>query len=75
MFDQTGATEVDTSALTCPVLCLSGAEDHIVSLPSAKATAETYQQSQFWPFDSHVHMLLVEPGADNIAERIAGWLA
>ncbi|MFW2391726.1 MAG: alpha/beta hydrolase [Methyloceanibacter sp.] len=75
MFDQTVATEVDTSAVTCPVLCLSGAEDHIVSLQSAKATAEAYRQAEFWALQTHAHMLLVEPGADKIAECIGGWLA
>ena len=74
MFDSTAATEVDTRSVTCPVLCLSGTEDRIVSLKTAEATAETYPQSQFWAFDNHAHMLLVEPGADKIAERIAGWL-
>jgi non-heme chloroperoxidase len=27
MFDQTGATKVDTAAITCPVLCVEGADD------------------------------------------------
>ena len=44
MFDSDGATEVDTQSVSCPVLCLSGAEDHIVSLRTAEATAEGYAQ-------------------------------
>lgn len=74
MFDQTGATVVDTKAVDCPVLCLSGADDRIVSLETAKATASAYPQSAFWPLDGHAHMLLIEPGAEDIAKRIAGWL-
>jgi len=74
MFDQTAATEVDTSAVTCPALCLSGAEDHIVSVRTAKATADAYPQAEFWVLENHAHMLLLEPGAEDIAGRIADWL-
>jgi len=74
MFDRTGATAVDTEAVRCPVLCLSGAEDHIVSLETARETARVYPQAEFWELENHAHMLLVEPGADKIAERIADWL-
>jgi pimeloyl-ACP methyl ester carboxylesterase len=74
MFDRTEATAVDTDAVRCPVLCLSGAEDHIVSLETARETASAYPQSEFWKLEKHGHMLLVEPGADKIAARIADWL-
>ncbi len=74
MFDQTGATEVATDAVRCPVLCLSGAEDHIVSLKTARETARAYPQAEFWELKNHAHMLLIEPGADKIAARIADWL-
>lgn len=74
MFDQTGATIVDTVAVRCPLLCLSGAQDNIVSLETAKATASAYPQSEFWTLDDHAHMLLIEPGAEKIAGRIADWL-
>jgi non-heme chloroperoxidase len=75
MFDRTAATIVDTDAVRCPVLCLSGAQDNIVSLETAKATASAYPQSQVWTLDDHAHLLLVEPGAEKIASRIVGWLA
>lgn len=75
MFDQTGATRVKTDKVRCPVLCLSGAQDRIVSLATAKATAEAYPQSMFWALDDHAHMLLLEKGAEDIAARIARWIA
>lgn len=74
MFDKTGATMVDTNAVTCPVLTLSGVDDRIVSLATAKATAASYPDSPFWALDGHAHMLLVEDGAPDIAGRIAAWL-
>jgi non-heme chloroperoxidase len=75
MFDRTRATAVETPDVTCPVLCLSGAADNIVSLQTAKATAEGYGQAEFWALDAHAHMLVLEPGAEGIAERIADWIA
>jgi pimeloyl-ACP methyl ester carboxylesterase len=74
MFDQTAATAVDTAKVECPVLCLSGAEDRIVSLETARETAAAYPQAEFWDLEDHAHMLLIEPGADRIAGRIADWL-
>jgi pimeloyl-ACP methyl ester carboxylesterase len=75
MFDQSGATIVDTGAVHCPLLCLSGAQDNIVSLQTAKETASAYKQAELWELKDHAHMLLIEPGAEKIAARIADWLA
>jgi len=74
MFDSTGATTVDTDAVRCPVLCVSGAQDHIVSLETAKATAAAYDQAEPWTLQDHAHMVLIEPGAKDVASRIADWL-
>lgn len=74
MYDRTGATKVDTEAVRCPVLCLSGAQDRIVSLATARETARSYPQAEFWELQDHAHMLLLEPGAETIATRIADWL-
>ncbi|MEX1060088.1 MAG: alpha/beta fold hydrolase, partial [Methyloceanibacter sp.] len=48
MFDRTGATMVDTCAVNCPVLCLVGADDRIVSVQTARTTAEPYRNATFW---------------------------
>jgi non-heme chloroperoxidase len=74
MFDRTGATVVDTGAVKCPVLCLVGADDKIVSPETARATAGAYPGATFWELPSHGHMLMLEPGAEEIARRIATWL-
>ena len=74
MLDATGATVVATEKVNCPVLCLSGADDKVVSLMTARATAAAYPSAPFWELQGHGHMLLVEPGADEIAQRIAGWI-
>jgi non-heme chloroperoxidase len=74
MFDKTGVTMVDTDAVRCPVLCLSGSDDRIVSLATARASAEGYKDATFWELEGHGHMVLIEPGAEEIARRIANWL-
>lgn len=73
MFDQTGATVVDTGAVRCPVLCLIGADDKIVSPQTARETAGAYPGAAFWKLDGHGHMLVLEPGAEDIARRVADW--
>jgi non-heme chloroperoxidase len=74
MFDQTGATKVDTAPITCPVLWLEGADDKLVSPATARATADGYPGATFWELQGHGHMLVLEPGADEVARRIAAWL-
>lgn len=74
MFDLTGATFVDTDAVTCPVLCLVGSDDKIVSPQTARETARPYRDATFWKLDGHGHMIVLEPGADHVARRIADWL-
>jgi pimeloyl-ACP methyl ester carboxylesterase len=74
MFDRTRATAVDTGAVTCPVLCLVGADDKIVSPQTARETAQPYRDAAFWELEGHGHMLVLEPGAENIALRIADWI-
>jgi pimeloyl-ACP methyl ester carboxylesterase len=74
MFDKTGATAVNMSAVTCPVLCVAGVEDRMVSLETARATAAGYHGATFWELHGHGHMLVLEPGAEDIARRIAGWI-
>ena len=74
VFDQTGATAVDIDRVRCPVLVRSGTDDRIVSLATARATAEPYRNATFWELEGHGHMLVLEPGADAIARRIADWI-
>jgi pimeloyl-ACP methyl ester carboxylesterase len=58
----------------CPVLCVAGADDALISLKTARATAEGYPGATFWELAGHGHMLVLEPGAEAIARRIADWI-
>jgi pimeloyl-ACP methyl ester carboxylesterase len=73
MLDGGGATAVDTSRVACPVLCIAGGEDRVVSPASARATAAGLRGATVWDVPNHGHMLLVEPGAEALAARIAAW--
>jgi non-heme chloroperoxidase len=74
MFDRTGATAVDTKSVKCPVLCLAGADDNLVSVATVRATADGYPGATFQVLDGHGHMLVLEPGAEAIARQIADWI-
>ena len=74
MFEETGATLVDTASVRCPVLCLSGTDDRIVSLETARETAKAYPGAPLWELEGHGHMFLLEPGAEEVARRLAEWL-
>jgi non-heme chloroperoxidase len=74
MLDKTLAAAVDANAVRCPVLCLSGTGDNLVLLETARATASPYRDAQFWEETGHGHMVVVEPGADEIARRTAAWI-
>lgn len=74
MFDRTGATAVDTKSVTCPVLCIAGADDNLVSVATVRATADGYPGATVLELDGHGHMLVLEPGAEAIARQIAAWI-
>ncbi len=74
MFDLTAATAVDTAAVRCPVLCLSGTDDKLISLATARATAAAFRETEFWELAGHGHLVPLEPGAEALGRRIAEWL-
>jgi pimeloyl-ACP methyl ester carboxylesterase len=55
-------------------LPLEGADDKLVSPATARATADGYPGATFWELQGHGHMLVLEPGAEEIARRIAARL-
>jgi non-heme chloroperoxidase len=73
MFDAASAKAVDIRAIRCPVLCVGGTDDRLVSLATARATAAPLKNATFYEAPGHGHMLLLEPGADDLARRIAEW--
>lgn len=75
-FDSKGAAKVDASKVTCPVLVIAGAEDRVTPPSIARSIAEKYKAvSTCEEFEGHAHWVVAEPGWQEIAEYIAGWLS
>jgi non-heme chloroperoxidase len=74
-FDTKGATRVDETKVTCPVLVISGAEDHITPASVVRKVAEKYKPvSSYKNFEKHAHWVISEPGWEQITEFISVWM-
>jgi pimeloyl-ACP methyl ester carboxylesterase len=73
--DPAGASRVDETKITCPVLVVAGSEDRITPASVARRIARKYGAlSTYKEFEHHAHWLVAEPGWRAIAEYVAGWL-
>jgi len=73
--DSNKASEVDASKVTCPVLLIGGDKDRIVPASIVRKIARRYQGvATYREYADHAHKAIIEPGWQNIAEDIAGWL-
>jgi len=74
--DPRSAAKVDESAVTCPVLVVAGAEDRIVPASVVRRIAKKYEAvSTYREFQNHAHWLVAEPGWQDVAEYVDGWLS
>lgn len=75
LFDSRRAAAVDASAITCPVLLVAGRDDRMTPVPVIRRIAERYSDvATYKEFENHAHWLIGEPGWEEIAGYIAGWL-
>ncbi len=73
--DSNRASEVDVSKVTCPVLVIGGTQDRLVPASIVRKTARRYQGvATYREYADHAHKVITEPGWQDIAEDIAGWL-
>jgi pimeloyl-ACP methyl ester carboxylesterase len=73
--DPKGAAKVDETKVTCPVLIIAGSQDRITPVPVVRKIAQKYKAvATYRELADHAHRLLVEPGWQEIAEYISGWL-
>jgi pimeloyl-ACP methyl ester carboxylesterase len=68
----TGRTEVDATKITCPVLCVGGAEDQTYA-PKAELLAGVYGADWFEQPDAG-HDMMLEAASIDTAQRINHWL-
>jgi non-heme chloroperoxidase len=73
--DRRKASRVDESEITCPVLVIAGALDRITPRSVVQKVAEKYRHvSTYKLFDNHSHWVVAEPGWEEIADYVSGWL-
>jgi pimeloyl-ACP methyl ester carboxylesterase len=76
LLDSRGASKVDESKVTCPVLVIAGALDRITPASVVRRVASKYKAvSTCKEFENHGHWVLAEPGWQEVATYVSGWLA
>lgn len=67
---------VDESEVKCPVLVVAGKEDRITPAPVVKKVAQKYgsHPHSYKCFDKHAHMVVCEPGWQDVAGYAWEWL-
>jgi non-heme chloroperoxidase len=69
------AAQVDPRAVTCPILCLSGARDRVNPPATVRRIARRYEGRVIHEeLAGHSHWLIGEPGWEKIAARTLDWL-
>ena len=75
LFDPRQAARVDESRVTCPVLAIAGAEDRVTPAAVVRKVAEKYRTvSTYREFAGQAHWVLGQPGWEEVAGAVAGWL-
>jgi pimeloyl-ACP methyl ester carboxylesterase len=75
LFDRHGASRVDESKVTCPMLVIAGAQDRITPASVIRRVAKKYHAvATYREFDNHAHWVVAEPGWQEIAEYVTAWI-
>jgi pimeloyl-ACP methyl ester carboxylesterase len=73
--DSYKTTVVEPRAVTCPILCIAGARDRIVSATTARRIARRYGgRARYELLPDHGHWLHGEPGWERVAAGSLNWL-
>jgi pimeloyl-ACP methyl ester carboxylesterase len=70
----TGVIRVDRSRLCCPILCVGGMDDRVISRRLVRLTARR-SGADLEQFAGHGHWIHAEPGWQVVAHRIHAWIA
>ncbi|MEX0349146.1 MAG: alpha/beta hydrolase [Paracoccaceae bacterium] len=75
MYDENQTTKVDIDAVKCPLLFLSGSEDHAVPPSTARAMAARYgDRARFFEVEGACHYMQFDDGWEKTAELCIDWL-
>lgn len=76
MFDGRRTTLVDASNAKCPILVVAGSQDKVVSAATGRQIAQLYPgRATYYEAAGRGHFLLLEDGAEQLAQRCADWMA
>jgi pimeloyl-ACP methyl ester carboxylesterase len=70
-----GSNRVDREAIKCPMLCLAGAQDHIIPIGASRGMAAWYgEKFDYREYPGHGHWMLGEAGWRERVAEILAWL-
>lgn len=73
--DSKHASKVDETKIICPVLIVSGSEDRITPASVIKKIARKYRHvATYKEFDHHAHLIIGEPGWEDVARYVDEWI-
>ena len=74
-FDPHRAAKVDEAKVTCPMLIVFGTQDRITPRSAVRQVVKKYRHvATLKEFPDHAHLLMQEPGWQNVAAYVADWL-
>jgi pimeloyl-ACP methyl ester carboxylesterase len=69
------AAAVDAEAVTCPLFCVAGGEDKVISPATVRRVADRYGAlADYREFEGFSHWLIGEPGWEAIADACDQWI-
>jgi len=74
----TGAARIDFARPRPPLLFVAGERDHIIPPSLNRKNAERYQKpsiTEFKEFPGRDHFIIAEPGWQEVADFVLGWIA
>lgn len=73
--NRAGSNRVNRLAISCPMLALVGARDHIVPIGASRRMAAWYgDQLDYREFEQHAHWMLAEAGSEELADEVMEWI-
>jgi pimeloyl-ACP methyl ester carboxylesterase len=73
--DKNNTTRVDASKIVCPTLIVGGGQDRMTPVVIARKIAKKYRKvATYKEFNDHAHWVLGEPGWEDVAKYVLGWL-
>jgi len=75
LLDGRKASAVDAAGIKCPVLVVAGGQDRITPAAVVRKLEKKYRaMGRYKEFPEHAHWILAEPGWQDVAGYIHGWL-